>query len=154
MRLTKATYDQLDILTCVYENSPACMPVSAICEQLNLSNSIGLKLVNRLVHAKLLRAKRGPGGGTVLARPASKIGIGVTIRQLEAMNAVGDRDLDGGNRADRASKFVGEALSCFLELLDNFTLEDLAGGHARLEVANTRKLKLVGRRQRAHHAGA
>jgi Rrf2 family transcriptional regulator, nitric oxide-sensitive transcriptional repressor len=138
MRLTKATYCQLEILIFVHEHAPETLSVSSISDALQLSSSIGLKLVNRLVKAGLLLGKRGPGGGVMLAKPSSQISLGATIRQLEAMNRV---DVSEDLGTERASKFVSGALDCFLEVLDGFTLQDLGGGRPQLKLVDRKALK-------------
>jgi len=119
-------------------------------------------LTTRLVHAGLLRAKRGLGGGVILlfvhdcapacvrvmelsdalgltwsiglkllAYPVSEIGLGATIRRLEEMNTTPSESLAC---ADRSVRFVSHAMDCFIELLDNFSLADLASGKTAVKV--------------------
>jgi Rrf2 family transcriptional regulator, nitric oxide-sensitive transcriptional repressor len=151
MRLAKATYGQLEILSFLCKRGHGCQGVPAMCEQLGLTYPLGLKLVHRLVHADLLVTKRGPHGGIMLSRPASSIRLGDTIRRLEAANTV---DASDAVEAHRSSQFVDDAFHCFLEILDTFTLEDLANGRTRLEVASSKSLKIVGRRSRSSQATA
>lgn len=126
LRLSKATHDQLEILLCVNDRVPDCVPVKVLCASLGLTSANGLKLATRLVQAGLLRTKRGPGGGVMLARPAASISLGAAIRLLEEKNTSGAVDI--GSRRDRSVNFMNEALVQFINLLDRFTLADLAAG--------------------------
>lgn len=145
LRLTKATHDQLEMLLSVNDRTPSCVPVKALGESLNLTPPNALKHAGRLVQAGLLRAKRGPGGGVMLARPASAIGLGAAIRLLEEINT--NTGAENCARADRSFNFLSEALTQFIDLLDDFTLADLASGRspAVTRLAHARGRKMVPR---------
>jgi Rrf2 family protein len=87
MRLTKATLDQVQILVLVARSQADIISVSDVAVQLTLTKPNALKLVTRLVRTGVLRAKRGPGGGVKLGRPASQILLGHIVSQLESINA-------------------------------------------------------------------
>ena len=128
MRLCKATLDQLEILLFVHDRAAACLPVALISKHLELPAPISNKLVTRLTRAKLLRARRGPGGGVLLARPAASMPLGSTIRRLEKLNRKDALLADGGTRIER---YLSGALNEFLGMLDGFTLADLTDGWPR-----------------------
>lgn len=130
LQLSKATHDQLAILMCVNQSSDLCVPVQAIASRLRISGPTALKNVNRLVHAKLLRAKRGPGGGVMMARPANSIILGESIKLLEEINTSEDRKPERTRADQRSFDFLAAALAHFIEFLNNFTLADLAAGEA------------------------
>lgn len=141
LRLTKATHDQLEMLLSVNDRAPSCVPVKALGESLKLTPPNALKHAGRLVQAGLLRAKRGPGGGVMLARPASTISLGAAIRLLEEMNTSTGAEVCA--RGDRSFNFISEAVTQFIDLLDDFTLADLASGRSP---AVTRPAHARGRR--------
>lgn len=130
MRLTKATHDQLEILLFVNDRAPACVPVQTIATALNLSLPNALKHVNCLVHANLLSAKRGPGGGVSFIHSPSDIRLGETVEALEQINSkrVPEAGMGEAGRGDRSLAFLNDALAHFIDILDNFTLADLASG--------------------------
>ena len=128
LRLSKATHDQLEMLLCVIDRAPNCVQVRTIGEALGLTPQNALKHASRLVHAGLLRTKRGPGGGVMLAVPATGMNLGAAIRQLEAMNTSAT-NVTGSQRM-RSVSFMSEALSQFIDLLDDFTIADLASGRS------------------------
>jgi Rrf2 family protein len=126
MHIAKATLDQLDILAFVHVRGDPCVSVASISEHLGIPMPFSMKLVSRLTAADLLRAKRGPGGGVMLARPATSIFLGTTIKQLDNRNSMHSILMD--DMAARPSKvFVTKALNSFLKLLDEFSLADLSG---------------------------
>ena len=126
MRLAKSTHDQMRILIFVARASEEPIPVSTIASRLDFPRPNALKLINRLVHAGLLRAQRGRRGGVVLARPASQIKLGAAISLLERANAKAERsdwsilDVSGGS-----SNILETALSLFVDVLDQHTLSDI-----------------------------
>jgi Rrf2 family protein len=140
MQFAKATLDQLDILAFVHERGDPCVSVARIAEHLEIPLPFSMKLVSRLTAADLLCAKRGPGGGVMLARPAKSIFLGTTIRQLDRRNSLHSILMD--DVAARPSKiFVTKALNSFLELLDEFSLADLSGKGISLKVRTRRRKK-------------
>ena len=140
MRLTKATRDQIQILAFVARATPGSIAVSSIAEDLGIPRPNTLKLIGRLVHAGLLCAKRGPGGGVMLAQPAAEIRLGTVIRLLEGANAKPEgSDWPILGSRNKASNILETALALFVEVLDQHTLADL--------VADPLGLK-IGRRQR------
>ncbi len=130
MRLTKATHDQLEILLCVNDLAPACVPVQTLATALGLSLPNALKHVNCLVHAGLVSAKRGPGGGVSFIRSPSAVKLGETVEALEQINSkrLPEAGLGEAGRGDRSLAFLNDALAHFIDILDNFTLADLASG--------------------------
>jgi DNA-binding IscR family transcriptional regulator len=125
LRLSKATHDQLAILLFVNRSTTSFVSVRTIASGLNLSSPTALKHVSRLVQAQLLRAKRGPGGGVVLARPASSIVLGESIKLLEDLNTSESRKLEEMRTDQRSFDFLHAALIHFVEFLNKFTLADL-----------------------------
>lgn len=140
MRITKATLDQLQILVLVARLAPRAVPAATIAEALGFAQPNALKLINRLVHADLLSSKRGPGGGVVLARPASSISLGAAVTALEALNTTSHR-LDWSMMEFRSENILETAFALFLEVLDQHTLADLATKNNAPKIARGVKIK-------------
>ena len=147
MRLTKATLDQVQILVLVARLEADIVSVSDLAGQLALTKPNALKLVTRLVRAGVLSAKRGPGGGVKLTRPASQILLGHVVSQLESVNA---KDHPEAGRKflsqDRLADYLDLAFAAFVELLNQHTLADLA--------ARNEKLPAIGKRAAQSHRRA
>ena len=147
MRLTKATLDQVQILVLVARLKADIVSVSDLAEQLALTKPNALKLVTRLVRAGVLSAKRGPGGGVKLTRPASQILLGQVVSQLESVNAKDHPQEDRKFLSqDRLTDYLDSAFAAFVELLNRHTLADLA--------ARNEKLPAIGKRVSQSHRRA
>ena len=139
MRLTKATLDQVQILVLVARLKADIVSVSDFAEQLALTKPNALKLVTRLVRTGVLSAKRGPGGGVKLTRPASQILLGHVVSQLESLNAKDHPQEDRKFLSqDRLADYLDSAFAAFIELLNQHTLVDLAARNEKLPAAGKR----------------
>ena len=97
----------------------------------DISHNHLMKVVQRQVQQGLVIATRGKGGGLALARPASKITVAEVVSAAEP-----DFDLvecfgKGGkrcaiHRACRLKGVLSEAQHAFMEVLNSYTLADLA----------------------------
>lgn len=56
-------------------NNEVLMPTRELAERLNASETHLSKVLQRLVKAGILRARRGPGGGVEIARPLEEISL-------------------------------------------------------------------------------
>lgn len=148
MRLTKATLDQVQILVLVARSQADIISVSDVAVQLSLTKPNALKLVTRLVRTGVLRAKRGPGGGVKLGRPASQILLGHVVSQLESINAKDHPQEDRKSLSkDRLADYLDLAFAAFIELLNQHTLADLAARNSKLPAMGKRAGQLHRRAQ-------
>jgi Rrf2 family protein len=84
MRLTQTTryaLSALDYLASLGQSKP--VPSYTIARELGLREKFLLKALRPLVNAQLLRSLKGPNGGYVLARPASKVTLLEVVEAIE-----------------------------------------------------------------------
>lgn len=90
------------------------------------------KILQRLRRAGLVRSKRGAGGGYALALPASRVTLANVIEAMDGplgLNPCLDDDYSGTCTAGRrcpVRRVWSEAQRKVFEILDSYTLEDLA----------------------------
>ena len=72
LKMSEATALALHTMV-IIGRQEAAISASPMAEQLSASEAHIFKVLQQLVRAGLLRSKRGPHGGYVLARPASEI---------------------------------------------------------------------------------
>lgn len=101
------------------------LPLVALAREQGVSVSSLEKIAALLRRAGLLRAVRGPGGGYILARPASQINLADIITAVE-WSAPGQRPGSGSTHA------VWDNLGVtFYAFLGEITLADTLGGTKR-----------------------
>jgi Rrf2 family protein len=136
MRLSlQAQYAVCGMFDLAYNGQGAPIQVRVIGERQRIPARYLEQIFQRLRRARLVRGKRGPGGGYVLARPAGEI----TLREIvEAVEGPVSRTLGGppsreGREPYRPS-FVWEELGARLEsALEELDLESIcrrAAAHA------------------------
>jgi Rrf2 family protein len=135
MRLSlQAQYAICGIFDLAYNGSGGPVQVRVIGERQRIPTRYLEQIFQRLRRARLVRGKRGPGGGYTLARPAKDI----TLRDVvEAVEGPLERLLAGGLPGEssarpaflwpRLAEGVGEALA-------GLDLEALCRDAARLDV--------------------
>lgn len=85
-------------------------------------------VMQRLVHAGILRGVRGPRGGYLLARERRRITIGEiarTVRELELNSKAPDPEQPSELDKTVLKPFWGDLQQEVLKRLDNVTIEDL-----------------------------
>lgn len=100
-----------------------------IAKEFGISRHHLTKAVGALAQAGFLQTRRGSGGGAMLARPASEIGLGDVIRALERGHVLVEcfRFDAGGcsiTSECRLKLFLNNAEQAFLATLDKCTLAD------------------------------
>jgi len=155
MRLTKATHDQIKILLRVARAGSTSVATPTLANDLGLALPNAQKLVNRLVHSKLLRAKRGAGGGVTLARSANELSLGTVVGLLEAANAALEAcDWPVATSRRQTSNILDEALALFIEVLDQHTLADLMNDKFEPKRVSARRRKVSRGKLRVSGVGA
>ncbi|UYN99076.1 MAG: iron-responsive transcriptional regulator RirA [Devosia sp.] len=130
MRLTRQSNYAIRALVYCAVNEPGLSRVAEIAEAYGISELFLFKLIKPLVENGLLQTVRGRHGGIKLGKPADQITLLETIRLTEENFAlaecfedgadcplIGECDLNGALR---------EALGAFFEVLNGYTIADLA----------------------------
>jgi len=129
MRLTKSTSHAIRILIECTRADDRLVKVAELSDRLQITQQNVFKIVNLLTRAGLIEAMRGRHGGVRLARPPSAIRIGDVVRATEVTHVEIDDAPDRKHgRGRRVNQILDDALSAFIEVLDQHTLADMAKG--------------------------
>ncbi|MEO8421400.1 MAG: Rrf2 family transcriptional regulator [Hyphomicrobium sp.] len=123
MRLNKSTSHAVRILIDCAKAEGRLIKVAEISERLDITQQNAFKIVHLLSKAKFLASVRGRHGGVRLARPAAKIRIGDVVRSIETLGQEEQKESGRGS----LHSIVDDALDAFISVLDQHTLEDMAG---------------------------
>ena len=147
MRLTRQSSYAIRTLIYCAVNSPSLSRVADIARAHSISELFLFKLIKPLVENGLLETVRGRKGGLRLGRPASEITLLDTIKLTEENFAMAEC-FDGGD--DVACPPAGncdlnaalrEALGAFFDVLDSYTIADLASKRKSLRARLGLKLE-------------
>jgi Rrf2 family nitric oxide-sensitive transcriptional repressor len=141
MRLTKSTSHAIRILIECARADDRLVKVAELSERLQITQQNVFKIVNLLARAGLIEAMRGRNGGVRLARPAAAIRIGDVVRATEVTH-VEIEDGTAGRKQKRGrgvNQILDDALSAFIDVLDQHTLADMAAGQPAKAAAPRRK---------------
>ncbi len=138
MRLTRqSTYAIRTLVYCAV-NSPGLSRIADIAKAHTISELFLFKLIKPLVEAGLIETVRGRKGGIRLGRPAVDITLLDTIKLTEENFAMAEC-FEGGSDvacplADNCdlNGALREALNAFFEVLDGYTIADLANKRVSL----------------------
>jgi len=136
MRLTKQTSHAIRILIHCAHARGELVKVADIAEDLGLTQQNVFKIVHILTRAKFLQAVRGRYGGVRLAREPSAIRIGDVVRATEVTHVVIEGEPPAKGRRGKTqpiSRVLDDALEAFISVLDQHTLEDMAGSQSLRE---------------------
>lgn len=132
MQLTRHTDYALRVLLYLAGHDGHCA-ISSIAARYGISHNHLMKVVHELGKAGYVSGVRGRYGGIKLAKPATEINVGEVVVAMESDFAIaachscriaGNCGLQG---------IFGEALSAFLEVLQRYSLADLAVRSGGLE---------------------
>ncbi len=136
MKLTHFTDYSLRVLTYLGLQENRRVTIREISESYGISRNHLMKVVSQLTRKGYLNARRGPGGGIALARPASDICLAdVVIDMEDDLNLV---ECFGGGGECVISPvcelkcLLDQALCAYLDTLRNYTLADLLTPTAKL----------------------
>ena len=111
--------------------------IREISESYGISRNHLMKVVSMLTRMGYLNARRGPGGGIALARPASEICLADVIIDMEDDLNMVECFCDDVNCAIMAAcelKYVlTKALNSYLDTLRSYTLADLIKPKQKLQ---------------------
>lgn len=129
MRLTKQTSHAIRILIDCARADGRLMKISDIADRLAITRQNGFKIAHLLSRAGFVDAVRGRNGGVRLARAAREIRIGDVVRAMEvtSIEVEGRVRATGANPSGGINRVLDEALDAFVTVLDQHTLEDMAG---------------------------
>ena len=138
MRLTRQSNYAIRTLVYCAINAPDLSRIADIAKAHSISELFLFKLIKPLVENGLIETVRGRKGGIRLGRPAADITLLDTIKLTEESFAMAEC-FDGGS--DVACPLVDncdlngalrEALGAFFEVLDSYTIADLASKRKHL----------------------
>jgi len=129
MRLTRFTDYSLRVLIYLGLQSEGRVTIREISESFQVSRNHLMKVVSNLTRMGYLDARRGPGGGISLARPADEINLAEVICDMEEdMNLVSCFCENGECviKSDcRLKEVLEQALGAYIKALDKYSLQDL-----------------------------
>jgi Rrf2 family iron-responsive transcriptional regulator len=132
MRLTRQSSYAIRTLIYCAVNAPGLSRIADIARAHSISELFLFKLIKPLVEAGLIETVRGRKGGIRLGRPASEITLLDTIKLTEENFAMAEC-FEGGSDilcplADACdlNGALREALGAFFDVLESYTIADLA----------------------------
>lgn len=114
--------------------------VQVVATRYRISANHVSKVAQTLVQLGYIHSQRGRGGGLSLAQPAEQINLGSVVRQtenLQLLECFGPHSTCPIDPACRLKQILGEAQNAFLDVLDGYTLDQLAANHNELRVLLT-----------------
>lgn len=137
MRLTTYTDYGLRLLMYVVLKDGELATIQEVADAYGISKNHLMKVAHNLGLYGYLDTVRGRGGGLRLARAPGRIVLGDVIRRMEDDFVMAECFEPAGNaccitRACRLKGILAEALRAYFEVLDKYTLADLAGNNAVL----------------------
>jgi Rrf2 family transcriptional regulator, nitric oxide-sensitive transcriptional repressor len=137
MRFTYYTDYALRVLMYLGARAGELCKTREIAASFAISEAHLVKVVHHLGGLGVVETVRGRGGGIMLAREPSDIGIGDVVRSTEAERAIVECFEPDTNRcplspACTLQRALAEALDAFYATLDEYTLADLLRPRASL----------------------
>jgi len=109
--------------------------VHDIARRYRISGNHVAKVAQTLAQLGYVKSQRGRGGGLVLARPVSEIGVGELVRQtenLKLLECFGPDSTCPIAPSCRLKRLLWEAQQAFLKVLDSCTVQDLVSNDSEL----------------------
>jgi len=133
MRLTKQSSYAIRTLIYCAVNAPNLSRVADIARAYSISELFLFKLIKPLVEEGIIETVRGRHGGIRLGRPAEQTTLLDVVRLTEESFALAECFEDDGvvscplHVGCDLSGALSKALGAFFEVLDSYTIADLAG---------------------------
>ena len=129
MQLTHYTDYSLRVLVYLSLKPGICVTITEIADYYKISRNHLVKVVNHLANAGYINTTRGKGGGLRLAHAPVDICIGDVVRKMEPNFNIVECFNPAGQYCEveplcALKKTLGEAISSFLGVLDQYTLAD------------------------------
>ena len=125
MKLTRYTDYALRVLMHLAAKPDRLASIGEMARTYRISQNHLMKVVHDLRKAGFLDAVRGRAGGVLLARPPQDIRVGDVVRHTEGGFDLVDCESCVIARACSLTGALRQALSAFMDVLDNYTLADL-----------------------------
>jgi Rrf2 family nitric oxide-sensitive transcriptional repressor len=136
MKLTRFTDYSLRVLIYLGLKDDGRVTIREISEAYGISRNHLMKVVSLLTRMGYLDARRGPGGGIALARPAEEINVASVVRDMEDDLNLVECFCKGGTCIIKPvcelKSILSQALNAYLETLEDYTLSDLLQPKAEL----------------------
>lgn len=136
MKLTRFTDYSLRVLIYLGLKDDGRVTIREISEAYGISRNHLMKVVSLLTRLGYLDARRGPGGGIALARPAEEINVASVVRDMEDDLNLVECFCKGGKCIIKPvcelKSILSQALNAYLETLEGYTLSDLLKPKAEL----------------------
>lgn len=136
MKLTRFTDYSLRVLIYLGLKDDGRVTIREISEAYGISRNHLMKVVSLLTRMGYLDARRGPGGGIALARPAEEINVANVVRDMEDDLNLVECFCKGGTCIIKPvcelKSILSQALNAYLETLEDYTLSDLLQPKAEL----------------------
>jgi Rrf2 family transcriptional regulator, iron-responsive regulator len=137
MRLTRQTNYAMRILMYCAANEGRLSRIPEIAAAYSVSELFLFKILQPLVENGLVETVRGRNGGVRLGRPASEINLFEVVRATEdnfAMAECFEKDEADCPLVDSCvlNEALRKALGAFFEVLEGYTIEDLARARPNL----------------------
>jgi Rrf2 family iron-responsive transcriptional regulator len=133
MRLTRQSSYAIRALIYCAVNEPGLSRIADIAKAHSISELFLFKLIKPLVEGGLIQTVRGRKGGIRLGRPAAEITLLDTVKLTEENFAMAEC-FEGGSDvlcplvdACDLNGALREALGAFFDVLESYTIADLAG---------------------------
>ena len=145
MRLTTFSDYTLRVLIYLALEQKRLATIPAIANAYGVSENHLKKVVHQLAQAGVVDTIRGKGGGLRLARPPDEIRLGEIVRAAEGAAPIVECLGEESGAcciapACRLSGILARAFAALYDVLDEYTLADLAGNNRALkQVLFTRK---------------
>ena len=129
MKLTRFTDYSLRVLIYLGLRDEGRVTIKEISDAYDISRNHLMKVVSLLTRMGYVDARRGPGGGIALARPARDIVIAEVVRDMEDdLNLVECFCAEGQcviKPVCELKSALNQALAAYLKTLERYTLQDL-----------------------------
>lgn len=136
MKLTRFTDYSLRVLIYLGLKEDGRVTIREISEAYGISRNHLMKVVSLLTRMGYLDARRGPGGGIALAKPADEIIVANVVRDMEDDLNLVECFCKGGKCIIKPvcelKSVLSQALAAYLETLEKYTLSDLLKPKAEL----------------------
>ena len=136
MKLTRFTDYSLRVLIYLGLKDDGRVTIREISEAYGISRNHLMKVVSLLTRMGYLDARRGPGGGIALARPAEEINVASVVRDMEDDLNLVECFCKGGTCIIKPvcelKSILSQAPNAYLETLEDYTLTDLLQPKAEL----------------------
>ncbi len=132
MRLTLYTDYALRLLIHLAAHDEKLCSIAEISRAYGVSQNHMMKVAHDLGRAGYIKAERGRLGGLRLARTADEINVGEVVRHTEEGFDLVDCANCAIASACGLTGVLAQALRAFMDVLDGYTLADLAGRRSKL----------------------